>query len=149
MRVRVVLRDYLAGRSAFVASVLHLLSAVPQALAAVRREVLKATRIEQPALDPEQFSFRLPSALVGEMKRTTREIGADFFLIGPEPEWRKGLNEDRGLVDLGAWELYKERVSKGEPTTVPFDPHQNELGHRLFGVALVDRLLEQGAIGSR
>ena len=148
MRVRRFLRDYLAGRSAFATSLLQLLTAAPAVLSVIQREASKPSRIEWRAPGPDGLAFRLASALVGEMERTSRKAGADFLLIGPGGDWKTRLNEDRGLLDLGAWELYRGRVPEGETTTVPFDPHQNELGHQLFGAALVDRLLEERVIGS-
>ena len=74
--------------------------------------------------------------------------GARFRVIGSAGPFSRALLEEVGLPELDDWARYTASKPEGAITHVPFDPHMNELGHRLYGEALADTLVEAGLLGA-
>lgn len=141
------LRDLTVTRSSVAAALANIVVVVPFFWQGLRG--VAAYQDFEPALDRESRLFRVTSALVREMVRTAREAGAEFRLAGAEGPWGDALRETLGVRDLPVLSRFQSRIRPGDEVIVPFDSHLNALGHRLFGEALAESLLEAGLAGPR
>jgi hypothetical protein len=98
-------------------------------------------------LDPESRLFRVTVEMVREMARVSAAAGADFRMIAAVGAWGSGVREAAEIPELGEMARFRARVPDGATLQVPYDPHWNELGHRLYGEALAEALEGSGLLG--
>lgn len=97
-------------------------------------------------LDRSSRLFRVTVAMVREMQRLSETHGARFRMIAATGPWGEAVLENASMPALGAAERFRARAPKGAALQVPYDPHWNELGHRLYGEALADALEASGLL---
>lgn len=137
------LRDHVLCRSAFGTGLLKVALSLPGMVRPLMRMGSYNEADDVPsALDRDSHLFRVTAALVRRMERSSREAGAAFRMIGAEGSWGEALLETTGLPDLGVTRTWQARRPPDRPVHVPYDPHWNELGHRLYAEALVEALRE-------
>jgi hypothetical protein len=139
-------RDLTVTRSSVATAVANIAVVIPFFWQGLRG--VAAYRDFQPQLDRDTRLFRVTAALVREMERTATSGGAEFRVVGADGPWGDALRDDLGLRDLPVLARFRAALQPGDEVIVPFDSHLNALGHRLYGEALADELLEQGLAGS-
>jgi lysophospholipase L1-like esterase len=147
VRAQMWIRDHTVVRSSTATALVLIASALPQLRASLGKAGSYGDfRDASFELDRETRLFRVTAALVGEMRRVSREAGAEFRLLGPQGSWASALKDAVGLPELGEHALYRASIPEGARTQIPLDPHMNELGHRLYGEALARALVEHGLV---
>lgn len=142
-RLLLWLRDEVICRSAFATAVVHVAAAIPQ----LTRNVQDAGSYEdfsdaQRQLDRSTHVFRVTAAMIDRMRDVSHEAGAGFAMIAPWDRWEAALREELDLQDLGEYARFRRLAKGAGRTRVPFDTHWNELGHRLYGNALAEALMD-------
>ena len=146
VRFALLARDELAARSAFAASLVLVAANVP----ALTQPILRMGSFGDhrgPAVkgNPlESRLFHVTAALVAEMERSAAQAGARFQMIGKRHEFSDALRRETGLPEIDYWERFQARIPSEREIRVRFDPHYNELGHRLYAENLVEALLAAG-----
>jgi hypothetical protein len=97
-------------------------------------------------LDRSSRLFRVTVAMVREMQRLSEAHGAQFRMIGATGPWGGAVREEATMPELGSAEHFRALIPPGASLQVRYDPHWNELGHRLYGEALADSLAESGLL---
>lgn len=139
------LRDEVVCRSSFAVVLVHLAAAVPQLWAPLRDAGSYGDfRDGKPRYGRDTRIYQLTKAMVREMQRLSEAAGAEFRMIRVGDRWTSAIRDELELQDLGVTTRYKATLPQGEPFQIPFDPHWNELGHRIYGEALAQALIEHG-----
>jgi lysophospholipase L1-like esterase len=147
VRAQMWIRDHTVVRSSTATALVLIASALPQLRAGLGRAGSYGDfRDAAFALDRGTRLFRVTAALVTEMRRVSREAGAEFRMLGPQGGWAAALKDAAGLPDLGEHARYRASIPEGARTQIPLDPHMNALGHRLYGEALARALVEDGLV---
>jgi hypothetical protein len=141
------LRDLTVTRSSVATAVANIAVVIPFFWQGLRG--VAAYQDFSPQLDRGTRLFRVTAALVREMERTASAGGAEFRLVGADGPWGDALEDALGLRDLPVLARFRSTLRPGDDVIVPFDSHMNALGHRLYGEALADVLLEQGLAGPK
>lgn len=141
------LRDLTVTRSAVAAALADVAVVMPSFWQGLRG--VAAYQDFAPRLDRSGRLFRVTAALLREMRRTTESIDAELGMVGAEGVWADALREELGVEELAVAERFKASIRPGDELIVPFDSHLNALGHRLYGEALAQALLEAELAGPR
>jgi hypothetical protein len=151
-RATLWVRDVAICHSAFGTALLRIALSVPSSgRSLTEASAYDDTRDVSARLDTGSALFRTTVELVREMRRTAEGAGARFAMIGPSRapvDWGRAVREAAGEPDLGEHERYLARLEDPAAVLVPFDPHWNELGHRLYAEALVESLEASGLLAS-
>ena len=139
------LRDLTVTRSSVATAVANIAVVMPFFWQGLRG--VAAYEDFQPVLERDTRLFRVTEALIREMERTAREAGAEFALVGAEGLWGDALRDSLGLRDLPVLARFRRSLHPGDKVIVPFDSHLNTLGHKLYGEALAEVLLESRLAG--
>lgn len=141
------IRDEIVCRSGFATALVHIVAAAPQ----LTQQILRAGSygdfedlVDVP--DPESYVFRLTASLVEAMRRAAEAEGAAFDVLMTDGPWSLLLGRELGVQDFGTYARWKERIPSQAEIRIPFDPHWNALGHRIYGEALAEGLVESGLL---
>lgn len=143
------LRDLVICNSSFATGLLKLAIALPDTAGTlVSMGSYDDTRDVESGLDRTTRLFRVTAAMVDAMRSTAAAGGAEFRLIGAGKGWPPALRAALDIPDLGELPRFRAAVPEDEPIHVPYDPHWNERGHRIYGEALADALAASGLLES-
>jgi hypothetical protein len=148
IRATLWFRDVALCRSAFATGLLKIAMGAPElGRSLVGIGSYNDARDVSEAPDPSNRLFRATVEMVREMERVSRAAGAEFRMIGTAGPWGRAVREAAGLPDLGDLARFHARVPEGATLFVPYDPHLNELGHRLYAEAVSESLEAAGLLG--
>jgi hypothetical protein len=141
------LRDVLICRSAFATALTRAALAFPALASSLSRAGAYRDEGDLAAEpEPEARLFRLTTELVREMRRSSEAAGARFAMLADAGRYGRAVREAAGLAPNDVHERFRASVPGDDAILVPYDPHWNELGHRLYGEALAAWLLESGLL---
>lgn len=141
------LRDHVLCRSAFGAGLLKVALALPGTVRPLVEMGTYPDAEDAPEeLDRGEYRFRVTAALVRRMARSAREAGADFRMISTGDPYARSVLDAAGLQPLGEARRWRSSLPEDRSIQMPFDPHWNELGHRIYGEALAEALADSGLL---
>jgi hypothetical protein len=148
LRSRIVLwlRDVLICRSAFATALTKIAMSLPQVGSLASVGAYEDER-DHPRADSESRLFRVTAEMVREMRRVSERSGAQFRMVAGGGDFGLEVERAIGQPETGVHRSFKDRIPEGASVHVPYDPHWNELGERLFGEALAEWLAGSGLLG--
>jgi hypothetical protein len=146
-RLKMFVRDHVACRSSFATAVMAVAAPLARPLGGLRRLGTIDLDGKRGAVEATRV-FRVTARMLERMKEHAESLGAEFRIIGPDDEWARALRGEVGLPSLGDYARFRAGVQEGMRLHIPHDPHWNELGHRLYGEALAQALLEADLVGT-